>query len=187
MASELYVETLKGLTSGANANKVIIPSGQTLDASAGTFTPSAGQVVQTVYDTLSSDFSNATTSLADTGLAVTITPKHSNSILIVEFTGPIHATASNSSGTSMVGKISIYNASNSRYHNGDYLFGAQPVSASLSARFFTHFGVRYIHSPGSTSSQTFKIYAASNGGNTSFKIEPSYTGPAYLIVQEIKQ
>jgi hypothetical protein len=32
MASELYVETLKGLTSGANANKVIIPSGQTLDA-----------------------------------------------------------------------------------------------------------------------------------------------------------
>jgi len=35
MASELYVETLKGLTSGANANKVIIPSGQTLDASAG--------------------------------------------------------------------------------------------------------------------------------------------------------
>ena len=36
MASELYVETLKGLTSGANANKVIIPAGQTLDVSAGT-------------------------------------------------------------------------------------------------------------------------------------------------------
>ena len=38
MASELYVETLKGLTSGANANKVIVPSGQTLDLSAGTVT-----------------------------------------------------------------------------------------------------------------------------------------------------
>jgi len=36
MASELYVETLKGLTSGANANKVIVPAGQTLDVSAGT-------------------------------------------------------------------------------------------------------------------------------------------------------
>lgn len=35
MASELFVETLKGLTSGANANRVIIPSGQTLDASSG--------------------------------------------------------------------------------------------------------------------------------------------------------
>ena len=38
MASELYVETLKGLTSGANANKVIVPAGQTLDVSAGTVT-----------------------------------------------------------------------------------------------------------------------------------------------------
>ena len=32
MASELTVQTLKGPTSGANANKVIIPSGQTLYA-----------------------------------------------------------------------------------------------------------------------------------------------------------
>ena len=38
MASELIVQTLKGPTTGANANKVIIPSGQTLDASAGTVT-----------------------------------------------------------------------------------------------------------------------------------------------------
>ena len=45
MASELYVETLKGLTSGANANKVIVPAGQTLDASAGTVLPSSGQIV----------------------------------------------------------------------------------------------------------------------------------------------
>lgn len=47
MASELYVETLKGLTSGDNANKVIIPSGQTLDASAGGFIGATGQVLQT--------------------------------------------------------------------------------------------------------------------------------------------
>jgi hypothetical protein len=33
MASELIVQTLKGPTSGANANKVIIPSGQTLEVS----------------------------------------------------------------------------------------------------------------------------------------------------------
>ena len=187
MASELYVETLKGLTSGANANKVIIPSGQTLDASAGTLTPSAGAIVQTLYDSLTSDYTNASTSLTDTGLAVTITPKHSDSILLVEFTGPIHQASTNSSATNMAGKFSIYNASNSRYHNGDYLVGNQVMSASNGNRFFTHFGVRYIYSPGSTSAQTFKIFAASNDANTSFKIEPSYTGPAYLMVQEIKQ
>ena len=34
--STLHVENLKGLSSGGNANKIIVPSGQTLDASAGT-------------------------------------------------------------------------------------------------------------------------------------------------------
>ena len=43
--STLHVENLKGLSSG-NANKIIVPSGQELDASAGTLTPSAGVVIQ---------------------------------------------------------------------------------------------------------------------------------------------
>ena len=49
MASELIVQTLKGPTSGANANKVIIPSGQTLDASAGGMTTPAGHAIQVVH------------------------------------------------------------------------------------------------------------------------------------------
>ena len=48
MAGTLTVQNLQGPTSGANTNKVIIPSGQTIDASAGTLVPSAGQVVQVV-------------------------------------------------------------------------------------------------------------------------------------------
>lgn len=32
MASEIIVQTIKGPTSGANANKILVPSGQTLDA-----------------------------------------------------------------------------------------------------------------------------------------------------------
>ena len=46
MASELTVQTLKGPTSGANANKIIVPSGHTLAA--------AGHVVQVV----SQEFTN---------------------------------------------------------------------------------------------------------------------------------
>jgi hypothetical protein len=51
--STLIVENLKGPTTGANANKIIVPSGQTLDASGGTITPSSGQIVNvtTVQDT----------------------------------------------------------------------------------------------------------------------------------------
>ena len=44
--STLIVENLKGPTTGANANKIIVPSGQTLDASGGAITPSAGQIVK---------------------------------------------------------------------------------------------------------------------------------------------
>ena len=46
MASELIVQTIQGPSSGANANKVLIPSGHTLDVSGGTFKPSSGQIVQ---------------------------------------------------------------------------------------------------------------------------------------------
>ena len=47
--STLHVENLKGLSSGGNANKIIVPSGQTIDASAGTLVPSGRlfkQVIQ---------------------------------------------------------------------------------------------------------------------------------------------
>ena len=49
MSGELIVQTLKGPTSGANANKVILPAGHTLDTSGGTLVPSAGAVVQVQY------------------------------------------------------------------------------------------------------------------------------------------
>jgi hypothetical protein len=65
MASELIVQTLKGPTTGANANKVIIPSGQTLDMSAGTLTPSSGQIVNQEFWTNGTYVNNGTTTYAD--------------------------------------------------------------------------------------------------------------------------
>ena len=47
MASEIIVNTIKAPTTGANANKVIIPSGVTLDASGGNFSPPSGHIIQT--------------------------------------------------------------------------------------------------------------------------------------------
>jgi hypothetical protein len=48
MASILQVETLQGPTSGANANKITIPAGQTLDASAGGMITPAGHIIQKI-------------------------------------------------------------------------------------------------------------------------------------------
>lgn len=97
MASELYVETLRGLTSGANANKVIIPSGQTLDASAGTLamTPSPGQIVQAVTYSNPNIASTATANspVAMTTYQIQITPVYANSKIIVEYYIPVNNTS----------------------------------------------------------------------------------------------
>jgi hypothetical protein len=53
MTSTLFVEELKGRTTGTNANKVIVPSGQTLEVPTVTGNPSftGGLKVNTVQDT----------------------------------------------------------------------------------------------------------------------------------------
>ena len=82
--STLIVENLKGPTTGSNANTITIPSGQTIDASAGTLTPSAGQVIQKVHHTWSSTTTNTTTTFADvTGSSFSFTPKLSTSRLFI--------------------------------------------------------------------------------------------------------
>ncbi|MDA8863733.1 hypothetical protein N9I05_01635 [Pseudomonadales bacterium] len=75
--STLQVENLIGPTSGSNANKVIIPSGQTLYA--------AGHVIQVVNNIQTAPLSSTSTTFAAvSGLTVNITPKSSTSKFLVE-------------------------------------------------------------------------------------------------------
>jgi len=94
MASELIVQTLKGPTSGANANKVIIPSGQTLDVSSGTFTKAieTGEVLQVVTHTHNGAYSGSNSGTGGTigyGTGITyttfsFTPKSASSTLLFQ-------------------------------------------------------------------------------------------------------
>ena len=78
MASELIVQTLKGPTSGPNANKILVPSGQTLAA--------AGHVVQMVSTTKTDTETTSSTSFGEiSGLSVSITPTSSTSKILVTF------------------------------------------------------------------------------------------------------
>ncbi len=85
MASELIVQTLKGPTSGANANKVIIPAGQTLDASAGGITLPAGtggKVLQ-VRNRLKSNMEAYNSGAWHTVLEDDITPSSASSTILI--------------------------------------------------------------------------------------------------------
>jgi len=76
--STLHVENLKGPTSGANANTIIVPSGQSFSA--------PGHVVQvghTYNHQVASHQSISTTSLVDVGVTCTLTPLSINNKFIV--------------------------------------------------------------------------------------------------------
>lgn len=87
--STLIVENLKGPTTGANANKIIVPSGQTLDASGGTVIPSVGQIVQVQTTVIPETVSITTSSDADTylGYENSITPKLASSKILLNIAG----------------------------------------------------------------------------------------------------
>ena len=81
MASEIIVQTIKAPTSGANANKVIIPSGVTLDATAGDLVAS-GMTLQTVSNDFFNNNAGTSTSFFDTDVNISITTQKANSIII---------------------------------------------------------------------------------------------------------
>jgi hypothetical protein len=87
MAGILTVQTIQGPTSGANANKVIIPAGQTLDASAGGVTLPAGvggKILQVVTHTFTDASNISSSSFTDaTNSSVSITPTSSSSKILV--------------------------------------------------------------------------------------------------------
>ena len=178
MASELYVETLKGLTSGANANKVIIPSGQTLDASAGTFTPSSGQVVQCVqqYNAANSEISTTSTSFVASGLKKTITPQYSDSLIIIQSSISMVDVATGNYGRASMYLNGSAMSGSSNYHHGymesgkneyaPFIFQGQYQATSLSAL-------------------EFEIYYMSISGGT-FKIAHNQSSSA-ITLWEIKQ
>ena len=81
MASELTVQTLRGPTSGANADTVLIPSGQTLDASNGFVAPT-GHVIQTIDHQSGGQVNSDSTTYIDTYVNVSITTTKANSKIL---------------------------------------------------------------------------------------------------------
>lgn len=89
MAGTLITQNIQGPSTGANANKILIPSGQTLDVSSGTLTPSAGQIVKTASTIDGGFYSFTATSYTEvtTNYRINFTPSFSNSLIILEWTG----------------------------------------------------------------------------------------------------
>ena len=176
--STLHVENLKGLSSGSNANKIIVPSGQTLDASAGTLTPSAGAVVQVKY------FDN------DTAISLNLALTWTDAIS-VSFT-PLYATSKVLliAKTSISGPSGNYDTSMRLLRDGtaiggnndpSNLFAGDNILASTgytSGEAGETIGGQYLDSPATTSAITYKIQVIGGENVTTYSVNRPYSANA---------
>ena len=171
--STIKVENLTGITSGANANKVIVPAGQELIAPGHTLQTVFNTSLPTSYDTMSA------TSFAATNLDVTITPKSSTSKMII--TCNVHVDTS--SGTNCTLAI---------FKDGTILTPKSPSGSYDGHSYFNHLnGERTLlmqavyatdANVGTTSAVNYKLYAKTHTGDVLLRHD--LTSPR-IFVQEI--
>ena len=151
MAGTLTVQTLQGPSSGANANKLLIPSGQTLDVSGGTLVPSAGQVVQTVQGTYNTQISTTSTSYVTTNLTATITPTSSDSKVLIRVNTCAYAP------TAVYNRMTLYRGSTDlATGHGGSTDSLQALNIGATSWIPTN--IEWLDSPSTTSATTYTMY-----------------------------
>lgn len=189
MASEITVQTIKGPTSGANANKVIIPSGQTLDATTASVSlpPSASnKMLQYKYSGRVGGTNMSNTSFAEisTGMRVTMTIASSTSVL--DFTCPLYTEIDGTVGHG-VARLDFSTDGGSNWS----AIGTYNVTAALDNAIGFGFTEFYDHSFSAGQSVIFRVLYRCTG-TPSNNATIADTGPgenprAYLTVMEIAQ
>ena len=178
--STLHVENLKGLSSGSNANKIIVPSGQTLDASNGFVAP-AGHVVQVLTQEITALSSTTSTSDIATGFTLTITPKSTSSKIkcTVGMSGLYVNTVTSSI------EFSLYKGgSHFKYLHGVVGYNGTVLSSSDTT-------VMAVDSPNTTSAVTYSIHWRRGFGSGTVYLNNYASGSnrtrSWFTVEEIAQ
>ena len=188
MAGTLEVQTIQGPSSGANANKVLIPSGHTLDASGGTLVPSAGAVVQVVDATFTTQYNITTTSWTNVA-SLSITPKYATSKIIITSTQHLYVNS---------GTASYWRAGLQRLLRGTTVLtgdtGADPYgegqySVDPADRHMTYTTLHYVDAPSTTSSTTYTMQFTKKDTDTNDIAVNSgaYGRQGMMMIMEIAQ
>ena len=161
--SNVATLSISGATSGAVALAVPAVAGTntlTLPAVTGNILTdkTVGVVLQVVQITNSTGFTANSATFVDTGIAASITPKFSTSKILVSASVPIIGQAA--AGTTASFAISLYRGTTSIFQQTPS-YGYLAVSTQLDVIA----QLQYLDSPATTSSVTYKIYAANGGTN----------------------
>lgn len=158
----LTVQTLQAPTSGANANKVIIPSGHTLDASNGLLTP-ADYVIQTAQNYARGQVNTSSTSYVASGLDIDFTPSSTSSKVLITAVFDLDTRAA-----SRQAYATLYRDSTELSVIGDS--GSLGLSNTYDAgdRQITGHTIQFLDSPSSTSQLHYEVYFKTTGGEVTF-------------------
>jgi len=163
MASILTVDNLVGKTT---ANTVHVP----------------GHIIQTVYDDFTTPVLTTSTSFVDTGVQATITPKFSNSKILVHVSQSLSMVGPNSN--QYQANLVITDASN------NILFGTtswDQFRIKDQIAFSWQASLQYRHSPNTTNAFTYKIRMKSQYG-TGNNVNAQYSNaPSSITLMEIAQ
>lgn len=193
--STLFVENIKGPTSGSNADKVTIPSGQTLDASAGTLIPSAGAIMQVVHTSgsynkgFTNDSAYGSTSYTDiSGATLNITPTHASNKIFITSTNHVYTTevSANAWRGGNFRIVRTVGGTSTDVSDDESGYGEAMFVEDNTDRWMTYVTRHVIDSPNTTSQITYKVQVASKYGNNLYINRNSYGSGGHLIAMEIK-
>ena len=175
---------LTGATSGSVTVDVPSVAGTntlTLPASTGTIltttSPKAGNVIQVVQGTYSTETTNSTSTFADTGLSASITPSATSSKILVLVHHSVNHKSAGSADNSL--SLRIVRGSTTIVTFADYL---GYTNSALLLQFSSSYS--YLDSPSTTSSTTYKTQFASTFNSNQVRICSNNT-PATITLLEI--
>ena len=148
MAGTLTVQNLQGPSTGANANTVLIPSGQTLYA--------PGHVIQVVKANFTSNNVTSSSTYVASDITASITPTSTSSLIYISV-----CTAIDSNATSRAAYLTLYRDNTTNLKQGSSDFFTYGVSNS--GRIQIPASIEYVDSPATTSSVTYTLYHRSGG------------------------
>ena len=185
--STLHVENLKGLGSGGNANKVIIPTGQTLEVTDNIRHDDmpTGSIIQTVHVRFTTNTHITVTNFVSVG-SLSITPKFSNSKIHVSTTNHVYVQSGNN-GSWRGAKVQLLRDSTSIVLGPE--FDPALYAADGTARFMQDSTIQFVDTPSTTNSVSYSVeYAMPNTNLSGVRVNhPSYGRQGFMFLQEIKQ
>ena len=185
--STLHVENLKGLSSGGNANKVIIPTGQTLEVTDNIRHDDmpTGSIIQAVTARFTTTYTINTQGYTSIG-SLAITPKFANSKILISNTNHVYVNTGTASQW-RAANFKLFRDSSEILAGDAYDTGM--YSNNSNTRFMVASTVQHHDTPNTTNAVTYSIQYNRRDSNTTNVIinHPSYGRQGFILLQEIKQ